>query len=45
MACCILIASLIGALLALRRLPDRLRGIAPAADPREWRLRTERSDD
>ena len=45
MACCILIASLIGALMAFRQLSGRLRGIAPVADPREWRLRTERSDD
>jgi hypothetical protein len=45
MACCILIAGLIGALLGLRRLSGRLRGIAPATDPRAWRLRTERSDD
>lgn len=45
MACCILIAGLMAALLAFRRLPNRLSGTAPAADPRGWRLRTERSDD
>jgi hypothetical protein len=44
MACCVLIASVIAALLAPGRLFARARG-ASAGDPRAWRLRTtERSD-
>jgi hypothetical protein len=45
MACCILIAGLIAALLAIKRVSARLRGALPPADPRAWRLRPERSDD
>jgi hypothetical protein len=41
MACCVLMAAAIAALLALKRLT----GGGVAADPRAWRLRTERSDD
>jgi hypothetical protein len=41
MACCVLIAGAIAALLALKRLA----GGGAAADPRAWRLRVEMPDD
>ena len=43
MACCVLIASVVAALLWLKRLVGG--DAAEAADPRAWRLVAERSDD
>lgn len=43
MACCVLIASVVAALLWLKRLVGG--DAAEAADPQAWRLAAERSDD
>jgi hypothetical protein len=43
MACCVLMAGAIGALLSLKRWVTG--GATAATDPRAWRYRPERSDD